>query len=56
MQNTKLSKLMEDNPKHNANDLIYNFSSRTLTSSQKSILMKGLLLLLFYYYLYLVLV
>ena len=42
MQNTKLSKLIEVNPKHNANDLIYNFSSRTLTSSQQSILIKGL--------------
>ena len=33
---------MEDNPNHGAGDLIYNFSSHILTSSKKSILMKGL--------------
>ena len=41
-QNEKLVKLLDDSPKHNADDLIYNFSSHTLTSSQKTILMKGL--------------
>ena len=41
-QNVKLSKLMEDNPKHNVKDLIFNFSSHVLTESQESILMKGL--------------
>ena len=41
-QNTKLSKILEENPKHSAKDLIYNFSSRSLTSSQEAILMKGL--------------
>ena len=41
-QNSKLSKLMEDNPRHTADALIYNFSSHNLTSSQQSILMKGL--------------
>lgn len=41
-QNIKLSKLIEENPKHTAGDLIYNYSSRILTSSQESILMKGL--------------
>ena len=37
-QNVKLSKLMEDNPKHNVKDLIFNFSSHVLTESQESIL------------------
>ena len=41
-QNIKLSKLMKDNPKHEVNDLIFNFSSHVLTGSQESILMKGL--------------
>ena len=41
-QNIKLSKLMEDNPKHDVKDLIFNFSSHVLTSSQESLLMKGL--------------
>ena len=33
---------MEENPKHATGDLIFNFSSQTLISSQESILMKGL--------------
>ena len=41
-QNTKLSKLLEDKPMHNVDDLIFNFSSHTLTRAQESILMKGL--------------
>ena len=41
-QNSKLSKLVQDNPKHEVNDLIFNFSSHVLTGSQESILMKGL--------------
>ena len=41
-QNAKLSKLVEDNSKHQVNDLIFNFSSHGLTDSQESILMKGL--------------
>ena len=42
VQNDKLSKILKESPKHEADDLIYNFSSHTLTSAQKSILMKGL--------------
>ena len=41
-QNRKLSKLMEDNPVHDVDDLVFNFSSHTLTDAQKSILSKGL--------------
>ena len=41
-QNIKLSKLLLDNPKHDVVDLIFNFSSHTLTKSQESLLMKGL--------------
>ena len=33
---------MEDNPAHNVDDLVFNFSSHTLTDAQKSILCKGL--------------
>ena len=41
-QNKKLSKMMEDNPVHDVDDLVFNFSSHTLTDAQKSILCKGL--------------
>ena len=41
-QNVKLSKLLEDTPKHNANELIYNFSAHVLSQAQELILMKGL--------------
>ena len=41
-QNIKLSKLLEDCPRHEVSDLIFNFSSHVLTKSQESILMKGL--------------
>ena len=41
-QNIKLSKLLEDNPKHEVKDLIFNFSSHVLSKSQEAILMKGL--------------
>ena len=41
-QNHKLSKMLEDQPVHEADDLIYNFSSHVLTPAQVSILMKGL--------------
>ena len=41
-QNTKLSKLVEEVPRHKVSELIFNFSSHVLTSSQESILMKGL--------------
>jgi len=41
-QNKKLSKILEEQPTHQANDLIFNYSSHILTDAQKSILMKGL--------------
>ena len=41
-QNKKLSKLREENPAHDVDDLIFNYSSHTLTDAQKSILTKGL--------------
>ena len=41
-QNKKLSKMMEDQPAHEPDDLIFNYSNHILTDPQKSILMKGL--------------
>ena len=41
-QNIKLSKLLEECPKHETSDLIFNFSSHILTKPQESILKKGL--------------
>ena len=41
-QNNKLSKMLEEQPVHKAEDLIFNFSNHKLTAAQQSILMKGL--------------
>ena len=41
-QNVKLKKLIEANIKHNPKDIIYNFSSHTLTKDQECLLIKGL--------------
>ena len=41
-QNDKLSKMLEDQPVHEADDLIFNYSNHELTPAQISILMKGL--------------
>ena len=41
-QNNKLSKMLEEQPVHETDDLIFNFSNHVLTPAQQSILMKGL--------------
>ena len=41
-QNKKLSKMMEDQPAYEPDDLIFNYSNHALTDAQKSILMKRL--------------
>ena len=41
-QNRKLTKMLEEQPVHEADDLIFNFSNHRLTTAQQSILMKGL--------------
>ena len=41
-QNRKLTKMIEEQPVHEAGDLIFNFSNHRLTTAQQSILMKGL--------------
>ena len=41
-QNLKLCRRSRENPKHQANDIIHNFSDHVLTEAQKSVLMKGL--------------